>query len=87
MKTSDLIALSLLNLVVSVGSDNCVIPWLLTGHEVAQSQYMIDLSVKNTQHGMAATYFPDTQYDSELQKINFPYFFFFIPCLYVREKL
>lgn len=60
----------LLVLIASVLSDNCKISWMETGHEVAESQYAIQLSIVNTT-GDLNTYFPTTDYDSKFKNIFF----------------
>ncbi|OXU26487.1 hypothetical protein TSAR_003613 [Trichomalopsis sarcophagae] len=66
-------------IVVRVLSDNCVIPWMETGHEVAESEYVLDLSIVNTT-GHLRSYFPDTQYDitirSKFRNQTFTQFYF-----------
>lgn len=61
-----LIGIVLVTLLIAgrVFSDNCVIPWMESGREVAQSEYILELSVVNTT-GNLRSYFPDTYYDSE----------------------
>lgn len=56
--------LLLMVLVAEARSDNCKIEWIETGHEVASSQYALQLSVVNTS-GDSLTYFPNTHYDSQ----------------------
>ncbi|XP_058789293.1 spondin-1-like [Phymastichus coffea] len=62
----------LLCLAISVNSDNCRVAFrdYPDAHEVIEPSYLIDLSIKNTVHGLATTYFPDTQYDIIIRPKN-----------------
>ncbi|XP_014208729.1 spondin-1-like isoform X2 [Copidosoma floridanum] len=67
--------------VIGVMTDNCKISWMEASHEVAESNYVLKISVFNTT-GDLRSYFPNTNYDitirSKLANVTFTQFYFAI---------